>query len=270
MFRIILQNIINLIKLIALLFTIYMLINLIFFQNPKDYKSIGQYVTFLVVFVTYFIKIKKKPVLHHQEAYENTYKVFLEGAFSESKSNYQKLIKCADLMEYRKYKDTHKLLDSLEFDCVQSKDYLAVHTFRALCYDNAAQYTEAITYYRKALGYDMSIAALWNNLGLCYLHTEQYEECKDALSNALLYDIYSTPTYANMAKCLLNLGQPEAALHYTRKGLEIAPNDTHLLFWAALAYAQLNDTDNMNHYSNLYIQNGGSKSKIKSVHKILA
>lgn len=270
MFRIILQSIINLIKIVATLYVVFALITLIFFQHPRDYGAIAQYTSFLIGFIIYFVKIKKKPVLYHQEAYEDAYKLLLEGAFVDDKTNYQKLIKSVDLILYRKYKAAHKLLETLEFDCVRSKDYVAVYGFRALCYDNAKNYKEAITYYRKVLDYDMSLSIIWNNLGLCYFHMQEVKECLDALSNAITYDASNISAYANMTHFFLTYGQPEVALHYVKKGLEVSPNDKNILCWAALAYTKLGDEDNAKLYSDLYIKNGGSKSDIRLMNKLHA
>ncbi|MBE5876940.1 MAG: tetratricopeptide repeat protein [Lachnospiraceae bacterium] len=268
MFRIILQNIINFIKIIATAITVFMLIYLIFFQNPRDYHSIGKYTSLLLTFIIYHMKTRKKPVLYHKEAYEKAFKILLEGTFAEDKDSYQKLIKCADYMVYKKYIDAHMLLNSLESKCVRSKDYVAVYAFHGVCYDNEKKYTDAIAAYRKALEYDMSVSFIWNNLGLCYLHTDDIKEAFDALSNAIMYDAYNMQAYANMANYFLTYGQPQAALHYVQKALELAPNNKDILGWAALTYKKLGDEYNASLYSDLYIKNGGSKSSIKLMNKL--
>lgn len=114
----------------------------------------------------------------------------------------------------------------------------------------------------------MSMSILWNNLGLCYLHTDDIKECFDALSNAIRYDAYNVCAYANMAHFFLTYGQPQTALHYIQRGLELSPNDKNILCWAALTYTKLDDEYHAKLYSDLYIKNGGSKSDIKLMNKL--
>ncbi len=268
--RILLQNIIVFIKVVATLVVIGALFYLIFIEKSEDYASIGKYISLLITFIIFFIKTKKKPVLYQKKEYEHAYKIFLEGAFCEDKGSYEKLIKCADLFAYRKYDEAHKLLHSLEHKCTRTKDYVAVYGFHGVCYGAQHKDTDAINAYTKALQYDMSVSTLWSNLGLCHLHLNNTEEAHQALSNAIMYDAYNIYAYINMAQFFHTYGQPQAALHYITKALELAPTNKDVLSWTALTYKILGDDENTKKYSNLYIKNGGSKSNIRKMHKLFS
>lgn len=268
--RIKLQNIINLIKIVATGIVVFRLVQLIFFENPRDYKEISQYATLLVTFTIYFIKVKKKPVLYQKDDYEKMYKDVLDGAFAEDKRNYNKLIKCVDLYTYKKYKDAHTILNSLEQECVYNRDYIAVHAFRGLCYAGQNNDAQAIEEYKKVLEYDMSISDIWNNLGLCYLHQEDIKETYEALSKAIMFNTYNMTAYINMANYFHTFGKPDVALHYVNRALEYEPNNRDVLAWAALTYTKLGDAYQAKCYSDLYIKNGGSKATIRKMNRLFA
>lgn len=261
--NILIQNIITYSQIFVLFYSIIYIIYLYFFDSPRDTKRILQVFGFAIGFCFYLIKTKRKPVLHTKKEYEKEYKFLLENTFTESTKCYNKLIKCFDLLNYRKYKETRKLLDSLRVMCVYPRDYIAVYTLYALCYDEEENYAEAISYYNKVLQYDMSISFIWSNLGLCYIHTNNIEEASTALSNAIMYDAYNTNAYINMAHFFYYGNVPQAALHFIKKALELEPNNRSALFWATHISKECGDEENTIKYQKLYLKNGGSKSNLQ-------
>lgn len=145
-----------------------------------------------------------------------------------------------------------------------------MYGFHGVFYAAKKQYSEAINAYNKVVQYDMAISTIWSNLGLCHLHLNNTEEAHNALSNAIMYNAYNIYAYINMAHFFHTYGQPEAALHYITKALNLAPSNKDVLSWTALTYKILGDEENTKKYSDLYIKNGGSKSDIRTMHKLFS
>lgn len=103
------------------------------------------------------------------------------------------------------YKKAHRTLDDLAKQCICGKDYAAVYTFKALCYEEERKYEQAIAAYEKVVQYDMANSRAWSNLGLRYAGMGKMQEAFDAYSNAIKHDPENAMAYTNMASFLVNV-----------------------------------------------------------------
>ena len=259
------RKIIIVLHCFVILVSITFLVYNLFFAEVVDYSRIAKAVVVLVSYFLAITGIKRKESPFDYKVYETEYKDILGGTFREDKKSYRKLLNVTVCYNRDQIKKAHKLLDELQEKCVEVRDYTAVYTFRALCFEQEGMYEQAIAAYEKIVQYDMTNSRAWSNLGLRYVEMGRDEEAFQAYSNAILYDSRNPYAYNNMAVYYVNTGEAELALENALKALELNSRLYQAMSAAAMAYKMLGDDVNAEKYCKMYGTNGGNYRELKGV-----
>ena len=228
-----------------------------------DSKTIMKGGLIILACVLNMFRGKSKPAIKNYAKYEEAYKDILQGAFAEDKKSYKQLMKAIYYFNQDKPAKMHKILDSLESKCMRTRDHAAVYTFRALAYEDEKLYEKAISAYEKVLQYDMSNSTVWSNLGLRYKEMGKMNEAYDAYSNAILYNPEDAYAYNNMANFFIDVVEPQAALAYALKSIELNANVYQAMGAASIAFKMLGDEENAEKYCKMYGMNGGNMGALR-------
>lgn len=257
-----------LLHVIVIGLTSTLLIYNLFFTEDTDYSRIAKCV---VVLVSYIFGIsrgerrRRRKTRRNYPIYERDYKDIIGGAFNEDKKSYRKLLEAIDLFNHNESQKAQKILDKLVSKCVRTKDYTAVYMFKALCYEDEKMYEQAIESYQKVVQYDMSDARAWSNMGLLYKDMGRAQEAYDAYYNAITYNPEFPYAYNNMAHFLLHANEPEGAIHYGLKTLEINSKMHQAMSTLSIAYKMLDDEEYSEKYYKMYVLNGGNGENLRAV-----
>ncbi len=250
---------------IVLLGSSAFLIYNLFFAEEVNYERIGKGVVVVVGYLLAMTGVKAKESPFDYKVYEAEYKEILQGAFSEDKKSYRKLLNVTVCYNRDQLKKAHKLLDDLLEKCVETRDYTAVYTFRALCFEAGGMYEQAIAAYEKVVQYDVTNSRAWSNVGTRYSEMGRDEEAFQAYSNAILYNSRNPYAYSNMAAYYVGKGEAESALENALKALELNGRVYQAMSAASMAYKMLGDDINAEKYCKMYGTNGGNYRELKEV-----
>ena len=239
----------------------------LFWVDEVDYSRIMKSVVILLGYLLALFGYKRKPAGKPYKKFENAYKEAIEGAFSNDKKNYRKLLDATIYYSREQTDKAHKLLDELAGECMQHRDFAAVYTFKGLCYADERKYEQAIAAYQKVLQHDMTNALVWSNLGMLYATTGKAKEAFEAYTNAITYDPQDAYVHTNIACYFLDRAEPEEALPYALKAVELDANLSQSTEAAAVAYKMLGDEANVEKYVKMAKQRG---SDVKDLQRRLS
>lgn len=209
------------------------------------------------------IKFRSGPSKAVIKKYDSAYKILLDGAFKEDEKSYKKLVIASIYWDRLQFEKAHKILDELLSKCTCTKDYLTVYTIKGICYARADRNEPLVETYKKMLQYDAANAQTWSNLGWAYLKMGNTVDAKEALLKALSYDSENPLAYNNMATFYFKTAEPELALEYAKKTMEMAPELYQPYSAAAIACKMLGDEENAKRYASEYVNKGGDKKKVE-------
>lgn len=258
------KGILILLNIFVVVGSIAFLVYYLFFAEVVKYDRIAKCVIVLVSYLLATMGIKDKRSVLDYKVYEELYKPFINGAFSDDKKNYRELLEVTVYYNRSQYKKAYKLLDKLEKKCMRSKDFAAVHMFRALCLDDEKKKEQAAVYYQKALNYDMANSHAWSNMGYCHMQLGKSKEAYEAYSNAILYDSKNPFAYNNLGVYYIRQGNAQQALENALRALELDSRMYQAMSTAAMAYKLLGDNANAEKYTKMYGINGGDAKKLKA------
>lgn len=241
-----------------------LLVYYLFIKPETEYRRIIEGVALCVICLVKICRggmrrTSKRDYKNYEEAYKN----ILESVFRQDNKSYKKLLKAVVCFNQDKYKKAHKLLSRLEKKCIYSQDYVAVYSFRAICYDAEKRYEQSIIYYEKVLQHNTASALAWSNMGICYRELGREKDAYMAYSNAIMYNPQDAYAHNNMAFCLIDTNEPERALKYALKAIQYNANLSEAMEAAAIAYKMLGDYLNMEKYCKMYGMNGGNIQKLR-------
>ena len=239
------------------------LVSYLLFAPEKDNMKILKFGMRLFVYLMILLGVFRRKIFPNKNLYEKTYKDILRGVFDGDKNHYSMLMKAIAYYNQDEFRSAHQLLDVLECDCKQSREYIAVYMFQALSFEEEGELEQAIDYYKRILDYDMTKSDVWSNMGLCYRKLDMVDEAYEAYSNAIRFDPGNAMAYNNMAHFFIYLDEMEQALPHCLKALELDNKLYQAMGGAAMAYAALGDEEESERYCKLYGQNGGNERVLR-------
>ncbi len=117
---------------------------------------------------------------------------------------------------------------------------LALHNL-GICLNEQQRFSEGLSYISKSLNIDPGSADAWCNLGLSYFGLELFKEAKDSFSKAISLDAHHGASHVNMGNALVSTLEPESALAYLEKGVELESSSANSLWNLSLAYLLTGD-----------------------------
>ncbi len=221
------------------------------------------FLAFGVVFAIVKRNAKPSPILYKK--YEKAYKDFLAGAFVNDRESYMKLVEASIYWDKKQFEKAHAILDNLLSKCTCSKDYLVVYNVKAICYARARQNEPLVETYKEILKLNMTDSMIWSNLGWTYLSLGKTKEAQEAFTSAITYNPENANAYNNAATYYLKVANPEKALEYAKKAMELNRDLYQPMSTAAIASMMLGDVESADKYCELYVAKGGNKKKIDIV-----
>ena len=103
------------------------------------------------------------------------------------------------------------------------------------------KYREAVDALKLSLRLDPLVADVWCNLGLAYFGLEHFSVAERAFRYAISLDASHAASHTNLGNALISVLQPEEALLYLERGVELDQSSTHSLWNLSLAYLLLGD-----------------------------
>lgn len=258
-------KIIVILNWIILLTTGTLVVYSLFFAEETDSKLLSKCVIVFVSYLLAMLGVKKRKSPFDYKVYEVHYKDILEGAFSDDKQSYRKLLKVTVYYNRNQLKKAYKVLEELRKKCMRTKDYTAVYTFWALCLEEERKYEQAIAAYEKVVQHDMANSRAWSNMGMLYMEMGKSNEAFQAYSNAVLYDSKNEVAYNNMAAYFIRIGEVELALENAFKALELNSKMYQAMSTIAIAYKVLGDDMNAEKYCKMYGVNGGNAKELRAI-----
>ena len=120
---------------------------------------------------------------------------------------------------------------------------LALHNL-GICLNEQQRFSEGLAFITKSLEIDPGSADAWCNLGLSYFGLELFDKAKDAFSKAISLDASHGASHVNMGNALVNTLEPESALLFLEKGVELESSSANSLWNLSLAYLLTGDFKN--------------------------
>jgi tetratricopeptide (TPR) repeat protein len=103
------------------------------------------------------------------------------------------------------------------------------------------RFAEALTPLHTSLQLDPLVADAWCNLGLAYQGMDRFDSAKGAFRQAISLDQNHAASHINMGNALVCSLEPDAALVYLQRGLELEESSSNALWNLALAYLLLGE-----------------------------
>ena len=92
--------------------------------------------------------------------------------------------------------------------------------------NSLTQYEGALLALRLSLRLDPLVADVWCNLGLAYFGLEDFTNAERAFRHAISLEASHAPSHTNLGNALISVLQPEEALQYLERGVELDQSST--------------------------------------------
>ena len=117
---------------------------------------------------------------------------------------------------------------------------LAWHNL-GICLNNQQRFDEARDALKRSVKLDSASADAWCNLGLAYFGLEDFPEAQAQFAHAISLDQKHGASHVNMGNALINTLQPEHALRYLQRGVDLERSSANSLWNLSLAYLLTGD-----------------------------
>lgn len=154
-------------------------------------------------------------------------------------------------------------LEKLAPLCSGSKEKYAVAMAAALAHTKVQQYKDAIREYNKALVLHPS-CDLAVTIGSCHQRLGNLKKALDSYEFATELNPESAAAFSSMATVYVAEGDYDTALDYAMDALDRNETLSNALATAAICYAMRNNDSMYHRYTELAVENGYSKDKIKN------
>ncbi|WP_222929892.1 tetratricopeptide repeat protein [Synechococcus sp. PROS-U-1] len=120
------------------------------------------------------------------------------------------------------------------------KAALALHNL-GICLNGQQRFEEALISLSQSVKEDPLSADAWCNLGLAYFGLDRFTDAKDSFAKAISLDQSHGASHVNMGNALVSTLEPELALSYLQKGVELESSSANSLWNLSLAYLLTGD-----------------------------
>ncbi len=116
---------------------------------------------------------------------------------------------------------------------------------------NQGKFDDAIKNLTIATDKGLSDASIWNYLGGAYSSANNFEKARECFERALQANPQNLDAYKNLGSAYGNLHRLDKALEVFKQGLDVNPSDPQLNQLTGLAYEQLGDPADAQHYDSV-------------------
>ena len=117
---------------------------------------------------------------------------------------------------------------------------LTLHNL-GICLNGQQRFNEGLEMLKQSVDEDPSSADAWCNLGLSHFGLEQFDQAKQAFAKAIALDQSHGASHVNMGNVLVSTLEPERALTFLEKGVELESSSANSLWNLSLAYLLTGD-----------------------------
>lgn len=235
----------------------------LFIAEETNVKLVTKAASLLVVYLLAMLRIRRKTSPLDYLVFEEQYKDVICGAFNTDKGSYRKLMTAIGYYNGNKQDKAIELLDRLYGSCEEADDFAAVLFFKALCLSEQNKLEETVSCYEEILTHKRNYSKAWSNLGAAYQRMGKADEAFRAFREAVAYNPQHAPAYCNIANYYVTKGEPEAAIEYALKTLELDSRMCAAMNAAAMAYKMLGDEENCDKYCRMYGANGENAAALR-------
>ena len=249
----------------VIIFVAGMLIYQLFIAEEKDYKIIAKAGSLALVYFLAMTGIVKKQSPLDYIVYADQYSDVIGEAFKNDKTAHKKLMKGLTLYKRKKYDKAIKILDEAKRDCLYSDDFTAVLFFKACCHKEKKELSEAVDCFEEILEHNDASAPVYIAYGEALFDSEDYGKALMAYHKAVELAPQSPTANTRLGGCYIKISEPQKALVYLLKALELDPDDMLAISSTAVAYKFLNDSENAEKYCALFGKKGGDASTLRVI-----
>ena len=249
----------------VIIFVAGMLIYQLFIAEEKDYKIIAKAGSLALVYFLAMTGIVKKRSPLDYIVYADQYSEVIGEAFKNDKSAHKKLMKGLTLYKRKKYDKALKILSEAKRDCLYSDDFTAVLFFKACCHKEKKELSEAKGCFEEILEHNDANALVWEAYGEVLFDSEDYGGALLAYHKGVDLAPQSSSAHTKLGGCYIKISEPQKALVYLLKALELDPGDMLAISSTAVAYKFLDDSANAEKYCELFGKKGGDASTLRII-----
>ncbi len=252
-----------------IVFMLGLLVYQLFFAEERNIKLITKAGSVFLVYFLAITGIKKKRSPLDYIIYADQYSEVIGEAFKNDKAGYKKLMKGLTLYKRKKYDKALKVLDEARRDCLYSDDFTAVLFFKAYCFKEKKELDKAQECYSEILEHNNANAIVWEEYGEVLFDRDNYSEALEAYKKAVELAPESSSANTRLGSCYIKLSQPEKALEYILKAMELDSDNVLAISLAAVAYKFLGDEETAEKYCTLFGEKGGDASTLRVIVKAI-
>lgn len=235
----------------------------LFIAEKTDIKLVTKAASLLIVYLLAMLRIRRKTSPLDYLVFEEQYKDVICSAFNTDKGSYRRLMTAIGYYNGNKQNKAIELLDRLYGSCEEADDYAAVLFFKALCLSEQNRLEGAAACYEEILTHKRNYAKAWSNLGTVYQRMGKAEEAFRAYREAVAYNPQHAAAYCNIANYYVTKAEPENAIEYALKSIELDSKMYQAMSAAAMAYKMLGDEEKCEKYCRMYGANGGDAVSLR-------
>ncbi|MBQ8841298.1 MAG: hypothetical protein IJZ65_01540 [Ruminiclostridium sp.] len=258
-------KIILILNIAIIILMLGILIYQLFFAEVRNVKLITRAGTLFLVYFLAMTGIKKKQSPLDYIIYADEYSEVIGEAFKNDKPAYKKLMKGLTLYKRKKYDKALKVLDEVKRDCLYSDDFTSVLYFKACCHKEKKELSKAEECLKEIIEHNSENSLVWEMYGEVLLDNEKWLASVEAYEKAVELNPESSSANCKLGGAYIKISEPEKALGYILKALEIEPSNVLAISFAAVAYKFLGDSENAEKYCEMFGKYGGDVSTLRII-----
>ncbi|MBE6607839.1 MAG: tetratricopeptide repeat protein [Ruminococcaceae bacterium] len=202
------------------------------------------------------------------KVYRDSYRDIIGDAFANDSKRENTFFTAVNFYQTNAYSKALKFLDKSETESQNSNERFAVYFFKALCYTDIGVYTEAISYYEKALFLKEHTTA-YLNIGFCQKSLGKLDLAIEAYQNAIKIAPDNANAYNNISAAYIDKGEYEIALEYAEKALSYNAKLHPAHSAKAICFAVLGEREKCKEAFRLAVLSGANKESLLNILKTL-
>ncbi|WPY01075.1 Tetratricopeptide repeat containing protein [Candidatus Trichorickettsia mobilis] len=225
-------------------------------QSKLQLNDLQSQCSMLVKIKEYFDVLQHKLNFNYHEIIESQTEI-INLLFD----NAQELFSANDFAEVLKY---FQIIEKFNANYQRSPEYQPISFCIAYTLQQLEQYSEAISYYNKALAHNSEeILMLLDakkyvdtcyNLAIAHSGLQNYSQAIECFQTVIQYDKTNVSAYKNCGYALCLLGQYEEAALFFEQAIKLTPNNIELYFDKAIALVKSGELEDLAQAAECYEQ----------------
>ena len=220
-------------------------------NNTSPTENLFRVLLTIIICINSLLCIFAKTKRHNLSYYEARYQEVLQGAFSNSPTHKNKLLRSIRLYNENNFKGAIRILLRLKLVCKTKEDLYAVGLFTALTFTDMGYKNDAIFVYNALIEMNAATSTVYGNIGLLYSEMGNYDDAIASLRLAVQNDEKNPAAYNNLANMYFDTYDLENAKKYALEALKINHKFRQSASLLAIIYSIENDEENTKKYFHI-------------------